>query len=136
MIHGGLQIDQRLVAQPVDHAEQSLVEIAAQILAFGEGAHAQGIAVRGQHGYAFADVLRGGAVHDGVQPCLELPGALARGDDEGLPPRRAMPAWNEASVRSEGLKNTKPKILPPALAGSACPAAIARAPADRTPARG
>jgi hypothetical protein len=33
-------------------------------------------------GMPFANVLRGGAVHDGVQPCLELPGALARGDDE------------------------------------------------------
>jgi hypothetical protein len=29
-------------------------------------------------------VLRGGAVHDGVQPRFELPGALPRGDDEGL----------------------------------------------------
>src|ERR1700730_10359757 len=28
-----------------------------------------------------------------------------------LPPRRAIPAWKEANVRNEGLKNTKPKTL-------------------------
>ena len=28
-----------------------------------------------------------------------------------LPPRRAMPAWKEASVRSEGLKNSRPEDL-------------------------
>ena len=29
-----------------------------------------------------------------------------------VPPSRAMPDWNDASVRSDGLKNTSPRILP------------------------
>ena len=41
MIHGRFQIDQRFVAQLIDHAEQALVEIAVEILAFGECAHAR-----------------------------------------------------------------------------------------------
>src|SRR5579875_3057717 len=34
------------------------------------------------------------------------------------PPRRAMPAWKEASVRSEGLKNRRPSTLPASACGS------------------
>jgi hypothetical protein len=35
-----------------------------------------------------------------------------------LPPSRCMPTWKEASVRSEGLKNTSPKIFPASARGS------------------
>jgi len=37
-----------------------------------EGAHAERVAVRGQYRYPFTDVFRGDAVHDGVEPGLEL----------------------------------------------------------------
>ena len=39
---------------------------------------------------------------------MPLPGVITN----EVPPSRAMPAWNEASVRSEGLKNTSPSIFP------------------------
>ena len=29
-----------------------------------------------------------------------------------VPPSRCMPAWNEASVRSDGFRNSSPRILP------------------------
>jgi hypothetical protein len=31
-----------------------------------------------------------------------------------------MPAWNEASVRSDGLKNSSPSTLPASACGSGC----------------
>ena len=43
-----------------------------------------------------------------VSSChVPWPGVITK--DE--PPRRAIPAWNDARVRSDGLKNTKPRIL-------------------------
>ena len=33
------------------------------------------------------------------------------------PPSRDIPTWKDASVRKEGLKNTKPKILPTSACG-------------------
>ncbi len=66
MIHGRFHVDQRLVAQLVDQSEQSLVQIVFEILALGKGAHAQRVAVRRQHRDALANVLGGGAVHDGI----------------------------------------------------------------------
>src|ERR1700722_523610 len=34
-----------------------------------------------------------------------------------LPPRRAMAAWKEASVRNDGLKNRRPRIFPASACG-------------------
>src|SRR4051812_26106647 len=36
------------------------------------------------------------------------------------PPRRAIAAWKEASVRRLGLKNSRPRILPANACGSGC----------------
>ncbi len=82
-------------------AKQGFADIGGQILALGEGAHAERIAVGGQHRNALADVLGRGAVHDRVMrvsSCqVPWPGVITK----ELPPRRAMPAWKEASVRSD-----------------------------------
>ena len=37
-----------------------------------------------------------------------------------LPPSRAMPDCNEASVRSDGFKNSRPSTLPASAWGSGC----------------
>ena len=82
MVHGRFHVDQRFVAQLIDHAEQRFLEVGLEILSFGEGPHAEGVAIRGQRGYSLADVFGGAAVHDGAHLRLQLPGALARHDDE------------------------------------------------------
>ena len=55
-----------------------LGQIGLQILALGEGADAERVAVGGQHRQALAHVLGRGAVHDHAAAGLQLPGALAR----------------------------------------------------------
>jgi len=46
-------------------------------------------------------------------PSLELHVPLARSDHEGVPPRRAIPALDDARVRSEGLTNTNRQVSCP-----------------------
>ena len=58
------------------------LQIRLEILAVGEGAHAERVAIGGEHGNALADVLGGRAVHDGMEAGLELPGSLAGRDHE------------------------------------------------------
>ena len=53
-----------------------------KILAIGEGADPQRVAIGRQHRDAFAHVLGGRAAHLNTEARLQLPGALARGDDE------------------------------------------------------
>ena len=111
MIHGRFQIDERFVAQLVDHAEQALVEILFEILALGERAHAERIAVRRQHRDALANVLGRRPVHDGVQPGLELPGSLSGRDDEGVAaqPRHARLERGQGAQR--GVEENQPQDL-------------------------
>ena len=89
------------------------LDIGRQVLAVGKRADAERIAVGGQHRHAFADVFGRGAVHDRagrVSSCqVPLPGVIT---NELEPPSRAMPAWNEASVRSDGFMNSSPSTLP------------------------
>ena len=83
VIHRRFQIDQRLIAQLIDHPEQRLAEIVCEILAFGESAHPQRVAIRCQYRYALANMFGGCAVHDGIESSLQLPCSLARRDHEG-----------------------------------------------------
>ena len=58
-------------------------QIPLEILAFGEGADAERVAVGGEHRDALAHVFRRGAVHDDADAGLQLPAALAGVNDEG-----------------------------------------------------
>ena len=62
--------------------EARLGQVGGEVPALGEIADAERVAIGGQHGDALAHMFGCRAVHDGAEPRLELPGALARGDDE------------------------------------------------------
>src|SRR5665213_404044 len=52
---------------------------------------------------------------DRVSNCqVPAPGVITKHE----PPSRAMPAWNEDSVRSDGFMNSSPRILPRSACGS------------------
>ena len=113
VIDGRLEIDQRLVAQVVEHAEQVLVQVVGEVLALGERAHTERVAIGRECGNAFANVLGGGAVHDRVAPGLELPGSLSGRDHEGA----AAEARHPGLERSQGAQGRIEKDETEDLAG-------------------
>ncbi len=82
MIHRRLQVDERLVHQLSHGREVGFGKVVGEVFAVREGPDTKSVAIGREHGNALTDMLRGRAVHHGPQPGLELPGALARGDDE------------------------------------------------------
>ena len=72
----------RLVDQADHLLERRLGQIRLEVRAARERADAQSVAIVGQYGHAFANMFRRRAIHDGAAARLELPGALAGGDDE------------------------------------------------------
>ena len=84
MIGRRLHIDDGLVDQADHFLERGLVQIRLEVRAARERANAQSVTIVGQYGHAFADMFRRRAIHDGAASRLELPGALAGGDHEGV----------------------------------------------------
>ena len=84
MIHRRFQVDQRLVAQLVDHAEQGLA--ADRWLRFLPSAKARTPSASqydASTGMPSRMCSAAAPVHDGIEPRLQLPRSLARRDDEG-----------------------------------------------------
>src|SRR5437763_6921398 len=82
MIQGGLEVDEGLLREARHGVEGRLGEITRQILALGEGADAERVAIGGERRDALAHGLGGGAVHHHARAGLELPAAAAGVDDE------------------------------------------------------
>src|SRR5437660_3976090 len=98
MVDCRLEIDERLVDQTRHCVNCGLRQIVGQVLALGERADAQRVAVGGEHRDALPHMFGGGAIHHDRRPRLELPGALARGDHE----RAAAEPGHSGLERGEG----------------------------------
>ena len=84
MIGRRLHIDDGFVDEADHFLERGFVQIRLEVRAAGERPDAQSVTIVGQYGHSFAHMLRGCAIHDRAAPRLELPGALAGGDHEGV----------------------------------------------------
>jgi hypothetical protein len=131
MIHGGFHIDERLVAQLVDHAEQRFARSLSRFLPSANARTPSASQYEASAGMPSRMCSAAAPFMMAFEPGLQLPGALARGDDERAA-RRAAPCRLETMPECAARDSRTPCRAPcrRAPAVRACPAATAPATAS------